>query len=57
MKKDIAVIITSDLGLRKQYLEFRNKMKRVVGLIFSSVKNRSVRVISKLNVLNLSDCI
>ena len=47
-EKDLGVIINSDLRLRKQCLEARNKANRVLGFIFRSVKSRSPEVILKL---------
>ena len=47
-EKDLGVIVNSDLRLRKQCLEARNKANRVLGFIFRSVKSRRSDVILKL---------
>ena len=47
-EKDLGVIVDSDLRLRKQCIEARNKANRVLGFIFRSVKSRSSDVILKL---------
>ena len=39
-EKDLGVIVNSDLRLRKQCLEARNKANRELGFIFRSVKSR-----------------
>ena len=47
-EKDLGVTVDSDLRLRKQCIEARNKANRVLGFIFRSVKSRSSDVILKL---------
>ena len=47
-EKDLGVIVSSDLRLRKQYIEARNRANRVLGFIFRSVQSRSPDVILKL---------
>ena len=48
MKKDLEVIVHSDLGLRKQYIEVRSEANRVLGLIFMSVQNINSQITLKL---------
>ena len=47
-EKDLGIIVSQDLRLRKQCIEARNRANRVLGFIFRSVKSRSPKVILQL---------
>lgn len=49
-EKDLGDIVNSDLCLRKQSTEDRNKASRVLGFIFRSVKTRNPKIILKLSL-------
>ena len=50
-EKDLEVIATSDLGLRKQCIKPRNKVNKILGLIFRSVKSINPEAVLKLYLL------
>ena len=47
-KKGLGVMVSSNFGLRKRYIEARNKANKVLGLILRNLKTRSPEVILKL---------
>ena len=49
-EKDLGVIASSDLRLRKQCIDARNKANRVLGFNFRRIKSRSPEAILKLQL-------